>query len=35
MEPIIKCHNVCKAFGGVIANDKISLEVAPRDGSPA
>ena len=29
MDAIIKCHDVCKAFGGVIANDKISLEVAP------
>jgi ABC-type branched-subunit amino acid transport system ATPase component len=29
MDAIIKCQGVCKAYGGVIANDKISLEVPP------
>ena len=29
MDAIIKCQGVSKAYGGVIANEDISLEVPP------
>jgi branched-chain amino acid transport system ATP-binding protein len=29
MEAIIRCDRVCKAYGGVIANEDVSLEVPP------
>ena len=29
MEPILKVHGVCKAFGGVVAADQIAFELQP------